>query len=644
MEDEERMACKCRTILGLISGLASVCFVAILHASTCSTIVLTPDEKIVCAVNQDSGSISLWNRLESRKVHEVAVGVEPRTLAISPDGRTAYVTLQSSQALAIVDLEGALCTATIKLPGQPIGVVLSTNGRRAFVSQFAGDYIDGIYSSGTIAVVDLVRRLVIKKIPVKPFPFALAFDDKRRNLYVTHFFALDGVGFVSVIDTENCELRSEILLSEDDDVSSGSGGVFTAISSIAIHPFTARALVVGVHANVRRGLSQSRYALSHKTTMQAVVRVIDLDKIEEVPLSRIISSFSGQAVAMPSSVAFLPSGKHFIDVYSVSHDFKLIAYNERGIVAERALFELPAGPTGLALTRDGRTAFFNCRWARSIAQVTIADIRRPKLAHEIQVARESWSELRVLGARVFHNSRDTRMTPNRWLACGCCHLDGGHLSDNLVWEFTEKQKPSSPRFVNTKALSITGFSAPPILIQGMYHLVQEEEKFVRSFLGGSGFLEKSESLLPAKLEGKSRELDGLAAFVLELRPRPNPHMDGARPRLEILESARRGQRLFKSPSIGCNRCHQGSRLTISGSLSTSRLFDVGTGIRADVPSLHALWASAPYLHDGRAMTLRDVITTYNLNDRHGRTSHLTPSEVEDLVHFLLAPFDEPTGQ
>lgn len=64
--------------------------------------------------------------------------------------------------------------------------------------------------------------------------------------------------------------------------------------------------------------------------MQAVARVLDLEKWEEVPRSRIISSFSGQAVAMPSAVAFLPSGKHFIDVYPVSHDFKLIAYNERG--------------------------------------------------------------------------------------------------------------------------------------------------------------------------------------------------------------------------------------------------------------------------------------------------------------------------
>ena len=100
--------------------------------------------------------------------------------------------------------------------------------------------------------------------------------------------------------------------------------------------------------------------------------------------------------------------------------------------------------------------------------------------------------------------------------------------------------------------------------------------------------------------------------------------------------------MFTSSRIGCSRCHRGASLTISGSISTSNLFDIGTGIRADVPSLHALWASAPYLHDGRVRTLQDVITAYNPDDRHGRTSHLTQADVDDLVHFLLAPFGEPT--
>ena len=44
----------------------------------------------------------------------------------------------------------------------------------------------------------------------------------------------------------------------------------------------------------------------------------------------------------------------------------------------------------------------------------------------------------------------------------------------------------------------------------------------------------------------------------------------------------------------------------------------------------------PYLHDGRAPTLQDVVLTHNPTDRHGQTSHLSEVEVHDLVAFLLS--------
>jgi hypothetical protein len=34
------------------------------------------------------------------------------------------------------------------------------------------------------------------------------------------------------------------------------------------------------------------------------------------------------------------------------------------------------------------------------------------------------------------------------------------------------------------------------------------------------------------------------------------------------------------------------------------------------------------------MTLKDVLTTHNPKDQHGKTSHLTPEEVEALVEYL----------
>jgi cytochrome c peroxidase len=62
----------------------------------------------------------------------------------------------------------------------------------------------------------------------------------------------------------------------------------------------------------------------------------------------------------------------------------------------------------------------------------------------------------------------------------------------------------------------------------------------------------------------------------------------------------------------------------------------------DTPSLLGVYKTAPYLHHGKAATLRDVLTTNNAGDRHGRTSHLTPGGINDLVEFLKAlPYEDP---
>jgi hypothetical protein len=49
-----------------------------------------------------------------------------------------------------------------------------------------------------------------------------------------------------------------------------------------------------------------------------------------------------------------------------------------------------------------------------------------------------------------------------------------------------------------------------------------------------------------------------------------------------------------------------------------------------------LWDNAPYLHDGSAATLGDVLIMRNPQNRHGRTSHLSEAEIRDLIAFLLS--------
>ncbi|MFW6061465.1 MAG: heme transporter CcmC, partial [Planctomycetota bacterium] len=54
----------------------------------------------------------------------------------------------------------------------------------------------------------------------------------------------------------------------------------------------------------------------------------------------------------------------------------------------------------------------------------------------------------------------------------------------------------------------------------------------------------------------------------------------------------------------------------------------------DTPTLRELWRTGPYLHDGRAQTLRQVLVECNPDDRHGRTSHLSEEQLEDLIMYL----------
>src|SRR5690606_31976904 len=49
----------------------------------------------------------------------------------------------------------------------------------------------------------------------------------------------------------------------------------------------------------------------------------------------------------------------------------------------------------------------------------------------------------------------------------------------------------------------------------------------------------------------------------------------------------------------------------------------------------------PYLHDGSAPTLRDVITTKNPDDLPGFVSILTPTEIDQLVAFILQTDGDP---
>jgi mono/diheme cytochrome c family protein len=258
------------------------------------------------------------------------------------------------------------------------------------------------------------------------------------------------------------------------------------------------------------------------------------------------------------------------------------------------------------------------------------------------VADEPLSPQVLLGKQIFYNANDRRMNRDKYISCASCHQDGGH--DGRVMDFTDRGEGLR----NTTVLNgRRGTSQGRVHWTGNFDEIQDFEHDIRNAFGGTGFMTDAQfntgtrnQPLGIPKSGISPELDALAAYLSSLAtvgPSPFRNSDGS-----LTAAGVRGQQLFRGVA-GCSSCHSGAEFTNS---SGGKLFDVGT-IKAssgkrlgaplaglDAPTLKGAWDSAPYLHDGSAATLLDVLTTANPAGRHGTTSGLSAAQLNDLVAYL----------
>ena len=111
--------------------------------SRSTTIALTSDDRRSVLVNRETQSLSVievrdQNGLDTAKLlAEVAVGNEPRFVALSPDDHEAYVTNALDGTVSVVSLLGPdafTVVAEIPVGTEPRGLAMTPNGTRLFVA------------------------------------------------------------------------------------------------------------------------------------------------------------------------------------------------------------------------------------------------------------------------------------------------------------------------------------------------------------------------------------------------------------------------------------------------------------------------------------------------------------------------------
>ena len=119
-------------------------------------------------------------------------------------------------------------------------------------------------------------------------------------------------------------------------------------------------------------------------------------------------------------------------------------------------------------------------------------------------------------------------------------------------------------------------------------------------------------------------------YLKSLKPVQSPYLV----KDNLSRSAERGRKLFDK--AGCASCHTPPLYT------DLQKYNIGTGKGLDenrsfdTPTLIEAWRTAPYLYDGRAETIKEVLTKHNSGDKHGKTSTLTDKEINSLAEFILS--------
>jgi DNA-binding beta-propeller fold protein YncE len=198
---------------GLLQDSAGAATLATPSRST--TIALTSDETRL-VVNREANSVSIIQVKDEQgidvaiKLDEIAVGLEPRCVAVHPNDEVAYVTNGISGTVSVVSLSEFRVVATIEkedVGTKPRGCALTPNGNLLYVANHTEGSVSIFFTGNPL------NPIPVGAVPVGRNPTTLAItndgddDDADEIVFVTQIFAELNPDFVDPDFDGNGEAR-----------------------------------------------------------------------------------------------------------------------------------------------------------------------------------------------------------------------------------------------------------------------------------------------------------------------------------------------------------------------------------------------------------------------------------------------------
>lgn len=569
----------------------------------------------------------------------------PTAIAATKKGDRLYLACGTANQVQVFDTAAKRITRTISLPGAASGLVLSAAEDLLYVTTPA--------AKSSVRVVDSASGRIVASIPAGHTALAPVLSPDGATLYVLNRFNDD----LSVINVATRKETARIHTTrEPSDAGITPDGKHLLVANSLpvgradIPPVAAEVTIIDTAARAAsarialpngstslRGLRispdgryacvthvLSRYFVPSTQIERGWIQTNAITLIDVARRSRIATVLLDEVdrgAANPWGVAWTADGATLLVTLAGTHEVSAIAFpalleklsSAQGEPSGDLSFlagirkRIPLhgnGPRAIAIA--GSRAYVASYFSDTLESIDASGVSL--LAARLS-ASQTPDQIRQ-GERLFN---DGAISFQGWLSCNSCHSPDARV-DGLNWDLLN-DGIGNPK--NAKSL-LLAHRTPPAMSHGIR---ETAEIAVRSGIRHILFTQRPEE-----------DAAAIDAFLKSLKPLPSPLLVNG----NLSPSALRGRKFFRAGKTGCARCHP------AGLFTDLKTYDVGTRAKTDTsgdfdtPTLVEVWRTAPYLHDGSAATMRDVVTTSNRNDKHGVTSHLKPAEIDDLVAYLLS--------
>lgn len=582
-------------------------------------LTVSQDGQHLYVVAQDGDAVLKLDTRTREVVKKVVVGEHPHSVILDDEKQLLYVSNQWSDNVSVLDAVSLTHLDTLKTGNGPSGLALSPDKKRI--------YVVNTFSSN-ISVIDISSEKEMKRLRVGDDPTGIAISEDGQILVGSRRARLSKYGVpletdLIGIDSKYDRVNERMSMSNAYMI---ENIVFTPSSDLAL------TTLIRPKNNIPSVQVEGGWMMTHGI---GVIETGGDEKIAQLLIDEPNSYYPD-----PFDIVVTPDGKKAFVSSSGVNVISVIAIDSlRSLVKKSTQTQLDrlandlgtsrsfiigriktgAGPKGMVMSPDGKQLYVAEQLEDKIA---VIDVETSQKIGSIDLGGPDKVSVLRHGRRLFTNAGHTFQ--NQY-SCYTCHPD--NHEDGLVYNMAGKQMGRN--LANTLSLREIGDTAP-FKWNGKNQTVYKQD--------GMRF-----STVLTRTEAFSyKDLDAITAYIMRGIDQP-PNLQ-YNPEGNLTDSQERGKAIFERITDNngevipennrCVTCHPAPLYTNRQLADVSTLADTDDPMLFDTPHLTNLFASSPYLHDGRAKTLEEIWTVYAGDDRHGRVNDLTKPQLNDLVNYL----------